>query len=344
MMLAHSDALEGVARCLSMGAEDYVTEPLNATIVAARLATSLERQHLRQQVARDTLERERVADVLRESAKYERDVQIGRQIQAGFLPDTLPQPPGWEIAARFQPAREVAGDWYDAFPLSHNRVGLVIADVCDKGVGASMFMALMRSLIRAYSQQHYSMRWFDAIAAETPAARSTAAERRRALPSVGTTALKNAIELTNNYIAQTHGATGMFATVFFGVLDPATGRLMYVNAGHEAPIIIGPGGVRTRLNPTGMAVGMLADSEFGIEEIELEPGELLVAFTDGVPEARDPSRAFYSEERLLKLVVQPGLTATTALDRIVDSLQAHIAEADQYDDITLLSVRHVATS
>ena len=96
--------------------------------------------------------------------KLERDVQIARKIQESFLPGELPQPAGWEIAARFHPAREVAGDFYDSFQLTQGRrVALVIADVCDKGVGAALFMALFRSLYRAYSQQNYSMRWTDVM-------------------------------------------------------------------------------------------------------------------------------------------------------------------------------------
>src|SRR5947208_967614 len=123
------------------------------------------------------------------------DVQIGRQIQASFLPETLPKPAGWEIEARFQPARQVAGDWYDAFPLTHGRIGLVIADVCDKGVGAALFMALMRSLIRAYGQQNYALRLLDVL--ETGAPTAPRGERgRRTAPSVGVSALRNAVELT----------------------------------------------------------------------------------------------------------------------------------------------------
>src|SRR5512139_3144966 len=88
------------------------------------------------------------------------EMEIARRIQASFLPEELPQFQGWEIAARFQPARQVAGDFYDAFPLIQNRrLALVIGDVCDKGVGAALFMALFRTLIRAFAQQHYALRW-----------------------------------------------------------------------------------------------------------------------------------------------------------------------------------------
>ena len=218
----------------------------------------------------------------------------------------------------------------------------MIADVCDKGVGAALFMALMRSLIRAYAQQNYALRWLDAVAADdlTAPRASAPGQRRRMPPSVGVTALKNAVELTNNYIAKTHANTGMFATMFFGMLDTATGRLSYVNGGHEAPVILSPQGqITARLGATGLPIGVLPDGEFGIEQVDLAPGDILVSYTDGVPEARDPDRAFYTEKRLLALLERPATSAEALLDRILDAVGAHIADADQFDDITMLAVR-----
>jgi sigma-B regulation protein RsbU (phosphoserine phosphatase) len=340
------DAVERVGRGLQMGAVDSLMEPLDQDLIQARVELVLDRARLQSQVQQDVSDRQRIVAALATSEKYERDVQIGRQIQASFLPDTLPQPPGWEIAARFQPAREVAGDWYDAFPLTHGRIGLVIADVCDKGVGAALFMALMRSLLRAYAQQNYALRWLDTGDAGdfTSPRGATPAERRRAAPSVGVTALRNAVELTNNYIARTHGTTGMFATMFFGILDSATGRLSYVNGGHEAPAILSPQGkITARLGTTGLPIGVLPDGEFGIEQIDLAPGDIFISYTDGVPEARDPDRAFFTEKRLLTLLERPAASAEALLDRVLDTLSAHIADADQFDDITLLAVRRTPT-
>lgn len=285
-----------------------------------------------------------------------REMEIGRRIQAGFLPDQLPQPTGWEIASYFQAARVVAGDFYDAFSLSGGkRIGLVIADVCDKGIGAALFMALFRSLIRAFADQHYSLKWMDvlsnglstepaAVGAKPPSEPGTAGPgpsavgRRRALLSTGTTALKNAIDLTNNYITRNHGRTNMFATIFFGVLDPATGLLMYINGGHEPPLVIGPEGVKARLEPTGPAVGLFPNMDFGIGQVELEKGDVLLAYTDGVLDANSPTGSFFGEERLLSLAQQPAETAQALLDRIRGDLEGHIGQADQYDDITLLAV------
>jgi phosphoserine phosphatase RsbU/P len=336
------ESVERVGRCLAMGAIDSLMEPLDPALVVARIALVIDRARLQSQVAQDTSDRQRISAALATSEKYEADVQIGRQIQASFLPETLPKPAGWEIDARFQPARQVAGDWYDAFPLTHGRIGLVIADVCDKGVGAALFMALMRSLIRAYGQQNYALRLLDVL--ETGAAPAPRAERgKRTAPSVGVSALRNAVELTNNYISRTHGNTGMFATMFFGVLDTTTGRLNYINGGHEAPAIIDTKGkITARLAATGLPIGVLPDGEFGIGQVDFAPGDIFVSYTDGVPEARAPDRSFYTEKRLMALIEQrPAASADALLDRIFDAIGAHIADADQYDDITLLAVRRM---
>ena len=279
--------------------------------------------------------------LLRAKDIAERELEIGRRIQAGFLPGQLPQPPGWEIAARFQAAREVAGDFYDVFTLAGGkRIGLVVADVCGKGVGAALFMALFRSLIRAFADQHYSLSWMDVLSDEMPGRQPAPPPgRRRALLSTGATALKSAIDLTNKYIARNHGRSSIFATVFFGVLDPLTGSLMYINAGHEPPFVIDRTGVKARLDPTGPAVGLFERMDFGIGQVELEEADVLCVFTDGVTDARSPDGEFFGEERLLSFVREGTDSAAALLDRIQSQVESHISHADQFDDITMLAVR-----
>ncbi|HXV96927.1 MAG TPA: PP2C family protein-serine/threonine phosphatase, partial [Anaerolineae bacterium] len=223
--------------------------------------------------------------------------------------------PGWEIVARFQPAREVAGDFYDAFTLSDGQIGLVIADVVDKGVGAALFMALFRSLIRFFGEEHR-------------------AEGASALDGVA---------LTNQYISRNHSRSNMFATLFFGVLDPASGRLTYINGGHNPPFVLDAAGeIKARLRPTGPAVGMLPDMIFKTEQVMLEAGDLLLTFTDGVLDARNPAGQQFSEKNLLPPLLQPIASATALLDQLDTILQAHIANADQFDDITLFAVRRIS--
>src|SRR5689334_230554 len=140
ILLTPVDNPPGLERCFELGISDYLPEPFIPAVLKTRLHAGLARR----QTPVDEQDLARREELL----KIEHDVQIARQIQKGFLPDSLPQPTGWEIAARFHPAREVAGDFYDAFMITQNRrVGFVIADVCDKGVGAALFMALSRSLL-----------------------------------------------------------------------------------------------------------------------------------------------------------------------------------------------------
>jgi serine phosphatase RsbU (regulator of sigma subunit) len=153
-----------------------------------------------------------------------------------------------------RPAKQVGGDFYDAYVLPTGQIALVLADVCDKGVGAALYMALFRSLLRA------------------------TAEEGGASDEV----LSRSVRIVNDYIAKNHGRSNMFATVFFGLLDPATGALVYINGGHEPPALLAAGGaVRARLAPTGPALGLMPGMTFRIERESLAPGRLLVTDVTG---------------------------------------------------------------
>jgi len=252
----------------------------------------------------------------------QRELEIGREIQLGFLPETLPVIAGWEIAASLMSAREVAGDFYDAFELPDGSIGLVIADVCDKGVGAALFMTLFRSLIRAAANLDY----FEHT--EKSGAPHSSAER-----------LQRAISLTNNYIAEAHGESGMFATLFFGILDPRDGRLAYINGGHEPPLIVQAGKVRESLRKSGPAVGAIPNCRFEILEAQLQAGDTFFAFTDGVPDCQNPQGEFFGRERLLDSLGQRDGSAPELVAEIESELRQYIGGANQFDDITLLAVR-----
>jgi len=271
--------------------------------------------------------------------KAEKELEIAREIQSSFLVKDYPQPTGWEIATHIRPAREVGGDFYDVFPISTSRqIALIIADVCDKGVGAAMYMAIFRSLFRAYSDQQYIMRWAGVPTDdrdETP----SGIFRRDAILASGAPSLKNAIDLTNNYIAIHHGNSNMFATVFFGLLDPTTGELLYINAGHESPFLISDGILKKRLDPTGPAVGMLPNMDFNIEQITLLPGDSLLLYTDGITDALSPTQEQFTEPRLVEAATSPAPSARTLIQNVMTALDGHIADREQYDDVTLLAVQ-----
>jgi serine phosphatase RsbU (regulator of sigma subunit) len=307
IMISAVTEMESVVKCIEMGATDYLPKPFNPVLLKARVGATLEKKRLR--------DKEQLY-----AKSLERELEIGREIQKSFLPEELPAVSGWEIAARFRPARQVAGDFYDAFALPGGRIGLVVADVCDKGVGAALFMALLRSLLRATAT------------GESPDAPVEAGAR-----------LLRTVRLANDYIARTHGRSNMFATLFFGELDPATGELDYVNGGHEAPIVFGPAGVRNRLPPTGPAVGMMPEMVFEVGRALLAAGEAVLLYTDGVTDARGAS-GLYGEQRLLSLLATPSSGAAALLDRVEAAVLAHAAGAEQADDITLLAVLHVPSS
>lgn len=246
----------------------------------------------------------------------ERDLEIGRQIQSGFFPEKLPEIPGWEVAAHFHAARQVAGDFYDVFQFRNSSfTAFIIADVCDKGVGAALFMVLFRSLLRAFSE----------IKINTENVQEQ---------------LLNIIVNTNNFIAEYHGKSNMFATLFFGVLDPATGIMYYVNGGHEPPIILDKrGAIIQRLMPTGPAVGMFPEMNFRVEQFHFAEGDFMFGFTDGTTDARNMAGQPFSEERLLKSIAAPWTSVFSMLFELNVELQKHIGEQNQFDDITLLSFR-----
>jgi serine phosphatase RsbU (regulator of sigma subunit) len=250
----------------------------------------------------------------------EREFEIGREIQAGFLPETLVQPQGWEIAAAMKSAREVTGDFYDVFELTDGKIGLVIADVCDKGLGAALFMTLFRSLIRAVSNIDFF----------------TNAEY--AGPIDPGSRIENAMSLTNNYIAETHGDTNMFCTIFFGILDTTSGMLTYINAGHLPPIVINQQGVIEKLTLTGPAVGLTVGTKYGVGEVRLEPGEVLFAYTDGLTDTVNPEGEYFDIEELIPLFVGDNCLSAE-LDQVQGRLKEYSSGTTQIDDITLLVVR-----
>jgi sigma-B regulation protein RsbU (phosphoserine phosphatase) len=321
IVISAMDDMDSVVRGIELGAEDYLPKPFDPVLLHARIRSSLERKWLRdqEQLYLQGLERE---------------LEIGRHIQAEFLPSELPQPEGWEIAAFFEAARQVSGDFYDAFILARDgKIGLLVGDVSDKGVGAALYMTLFRTLLRVAASRDEFGIWQNT---ETTATGSAEIDRGRTL--------KNAITVTNSYVVENHGQSSMFATIFFGVLDPATGSLLYVNGGHEPPVILNAGEVKEDLPRTGPVVGILPDTSFTVGETQLEPGDTLLIFTDGVTEAQDARGELLGRERLLELLRQPGKGSIPLPDRIAAAVLEYIGDAKQFDDITIVAVQRNSKS
>jgi len=230
-----------------------------------------------------------------------------------------------------QPAREVSGDFYDAFVLPPaGTIVLVVGDVCDKGVGAALFMALFRSLIRASADP------VGGGAIQMIGGRRTLV--RQALESASAADLLVRVAgFTNDYIARLHGRTNMFATVFLGALDPRDGQFDYVNAGHEPALLVAADGTTRELRPTGPALGLLPDVAFGAGQVRLEHGHSLVAFTDGLVEARSPAGEAFGGERLRDAVRANRASAAALVQGVMAALGGFTGQAEPHDDVTLLA-------
>ena len=320
-------ALEACVR----GGFDYVVPPFLPGLLRSRMTSCWERWQLTM-----TVEEMAAAASVRE---YERDLSIAREIQSGFLPQELPTASGWEFAARFRPAHQVAGDFYDGFELVNGRrLGFVVADVCDKGVGAALFMALIRTLLRHTAEHTGTWSLLDG-GADVPV--DTAVDAGAALPpllSVGAGPLIQAVLGTNRYMARNHMRQGYFATLFFGVLEPVSGALLYINGGHNPPVLVRADGGHEFLPPTGPAVGIMPSSVYALGHTSLQRGDTLFLYTDGVTEAREPDGGLFGTDRMIEAIGYPPTSAEGLLRSVDDNLFRFVSTAEQSDDITMLAL------
>jgi sigma-B regulation protein RsbU (phosphoserine phosphatase) len=260
------------------------------------------------------IENARLYQVAVEKGRLERELQMARQVQAGLLPTETPQVPGWEFVAHWTPARQVAGDFYDFIPGPEGRVGLLIADVSDKGMPAALFMSLTRSILRA-SLNH---------------AVSPAEGIRRA-----------------NRLICADSSSGMFVTVFYALLDPAAGKMTYVNAGHNPPLFYKCGkragqGYLSQLGRSGMALGVEEEAAYEQQTLPFGAGDVLVMYTDGVTDALDPQDNDYGIGRLESLALaHREASATEIATALEQSIQSFTAGAPLFDDITTLIVKRL---
>jgi sigma-B regulation protein RsbU (phosphoserine phosphatase) len=262
-----------------------------------------------------------------------------RQIQRHFLPKEMPSLDGWQMETFFFPANRVSGDFYDVFSLPGEFLGLDVGDVCDKGVGSALFMALFRSLIRIFSGQAQLGRSHIDEESQTVGG-STELQSNRKYNQIEA---MRTVALTNDYIAQNNDMN-MFATLFFGVLDPENGKLLYTNGGHETVFIIDNNGIKNRLLTTGPALGVIPHAKFGYKQIQLEPGDILFAYTDGVTDARSTGDERYGRKQLNALLSQPVENAFELMQRIGTSIFNHIGIAPQADDITMLAFQRLKSA
>jgi sigma-B regulation protein RsbU (phosphoserine phosphatase) len=288
------DATEDKVKAFTIGGLDYITKPFQIEEVLARVETHLALRNLQKRLQSA-------------NRRFEQELALAGEVQASFLPKRIPDVPGWQLAVTLKPARETSGDFYDINLLPNGELGILVADVVGKGVGAALYMALSWTLIRTY-------------AAEYP------------------TQPELVCETVNRRILGDTQAD-MFVTAFYGVLNPATGTLIYCNAGQNPPHLFDAqkGGGPQKLSATGKPLGMFEDETWEKSVILLAREDVLVLYTDGVVEAQDVGDSTFGEDRLLRCVQSNlGHPAQVIRDAIIADVYEFTGDARQYDDITLL--------
>jgi sigma-B regulation protein RsbU (phosphoserine phosphatase) len=255
------------------------------------------------------IENARLYQVAIEKGRLERELQVAREVQSSLIPRETPDIAGWDFAARWKPARQVSGDFYDFVPVGQ-RLGIVIADVSDKGMPAALFMALSRSIIRA----------------SVTSTRSPAED----------------IDQANRLICA-DSTDSMFVTLFYAQLDPETGELVYVNAGHNPPLLYRANQDELiELTRTGMVLGLFEAVDFEQGTVQLNPADFILLYTDGVSEAMDAHNREFGKERLRRVLLENRQAlAEDMAEALEQALTAFTGEAAPSDDITFVIVRRL---
>ncbi len=251
------------------------------------------------------LENAALLGVAKREAEQARELSIARRVQEGLFPSALPEPDGWHFAAVCRPARAVGGDYYDLFAPDPGHVVLALGDVSGKGLGPSLVMSAVQALIRNHL--------------------------RRSVHD-----LTDLVRQLNEHLLGS-SSSETFVTLFVGVLDVGSGRLRYVNAGHNPPLLTDGAGTEQYLTEGGTLIGMFDGAPYVEGEALVTPGSLLVLYSDGVTEARDRAGEFYGEERLTREIrASRTCGATEALGLILASVDRFADGAEQADDLSIV--------
>jgi phosphoserine phosphatase RsbU/P len=247
-----------------------------------------------------------------EKERFESELRVGHDIQMSFLKKIFPAFPHrseFSLYATVKTAREVGGDLYDFSLLDDDRLVFYIGDVSDKGVPASLIMAITMTLMKRASAQP----------GVTPA---------------------GILQQVNATLAEDN-ENFMFVTLFIGILNVKTGELAFSNAGHNPPLILGANGECTFLTlPDGLVLGVMPEAEYRVDMVWLEPGDMIVIYTDGVTEAMNQQKKLYSEGRLREtLTALKGYSVEDTVAAIFSSVKAHAAGEPQSDDIAVLALK-----
>ena len=289
--------MANIRTAMNRGAFDFVTKPIDFNDLQVTIEKTL--RHI--QVLEDALaSRDRLVALKQE-------LVVASQVQTSILPATLPVTEHFDVHAEMTPAREIGGDFYDFFSVDEFRMGLVIADVSDKGIPAALFTMVSRALLKAAARNH-----------DSPAA---------------------CLREVNELVSQDNEAC-MFVTLFYAVLDLRDGRLCYSNGGHNPPRLLCQGKVE-EVPPTGdIALGVFLGHEFHDHELVLCTGDTLFLYTDGITEACDAEVAEFGERRLDELLERVAHTsASEMVGSVVEAVEEFAGGVAQFDDMTCLALR-----
>ncbi len=295
--------MANIRTAMNRGAFDFVTKPVDFNDLQITIDKTL--SHIR------TLQQ-----ALENRDKYvaiKRELDVAQHVQNSVLPLNPPESPYFNVHGLMNPAREVGGDFYDILPMSGNRIGLVVADVSDKGVPAALFAMVTRSLVKAGS-------------------------RREASPA-------RCLADVNEMLCADNDAC-MFVTLFYGILDLGSGKLVYCNAGHNLPRVVrADGRVEVVSGAEGLALGATDDYDYEDSELDFGTGDVLVLYTDGITEACDRDNVEFGDARLDAVLAETGpAEAREMVPKVVEKVEAFVAGAPQFDDMTCLALRYDAAA
>jgi len=241
--------------------------------------------------------------------RYEKELKLAGSLQANLIPKQAPAIPGFQMSFVLRSARETSGDFYDFFPLNSGHFGILVADVVDKGAAAALLMAFGQTLLRTLAEK---------------------------LPEHPDRVLNNVNQRMLSYTDASH-----FITVFYGILEPEKNELVYSNAGHNPAIHLKAGnGEMTLLKNTGMPLGLYDDQDWQQRKIQLDPGDLVVMYTDGVTDAQNPLNQLYGMERFSKTIQANRKCPPAELEKLVlEDIDRFLDGAPQPDDMAMVILR-----
>ena len=276
---------------------------------------------------------DRLSAYLKETLSFavtEKQLETAKLIQKDFLLSELPTAKEYQIEAFSRPALEIGADWYDVVDSS-GHIFFLVADVCDKGVPSALYMSVFRSLIRSNLLDSSSSLLGGAAGSD--------------LGRLAASCIQSAITSTNDYMAANQNASMMFATVFVAAVCKTTGKMSYVSAGHESPVLLSATGQTLITEVGGPAIGLFGGTQYQVSEAVLQPGDSLVIYSDGLIDARDPEDHSWGLARLQTLLADAsGLAASDLLNRLVDTVDGYMAGNAQFDDLTIMVFKWLGSS